>query len=267
MASPSSTRFTPARLQHGCRRPPAAAAAAAPRFFLPPFPRGSIVKVTGLLAEPRGRAGFEHSPSNTPGTRRERRERRVLSPPCAAAAAAPRAAVTPAAPTQPLPVPRGSVSLAPTQRSTDRGQGREKSFFPLSWLSPGMSSALSGLLRAVPTAGGRGHRCETPGDGHGRQASRVGCSAGASKLAGEKKPRAQRSGWGPAPGRQEESRPKYSPGCRSGAARLLAAAPGLSAHAACPCPEASCPTATPCAHKGRGFLFSSIYFSKKSARK
>lgn len=165
----------------------------------------------------------------------------MLAPP-RAAAAAPRAAVTPAAPTQPLP--RSSMSLAPTQGSPGRGQGREKSFFPLSWLSPGMSSAPSELLGAVPTAGGRGHRCEIPGDGHGRQASRVGCSEGASKLAGEKKPRAQRSGWGPAPGRQEESRPKYSLGCRSGAARLLAAAPGLSAHAA-PAPRYRAPLPPP----------------------
>lgn len=165
----------------------------------------------------------------------------MLAPP-RAAAAAPRAAVTPAAPTQPLP--RSSMSLAPTQGSPGRGQGREKSFFPLSWLSTGMSSAPSGMLGAVPTAGGRGHRCETPGDGHGKQASRVGCSEGASKLAGEKKPRAQRSGWGPAPGRQEESRPKYSPGCRSRAAWLLAAAPGLSAHAA-PAPRYRAPLPPP----------------------
>lgn len=108
----------------------------------------------------------------------------MLAPP-RAAAAAPRAAVTPAAPTQPLP--RSSMSLAPTQGSPGRGQGREKSFFPLSWLSPGMSSAPSWLLGAVPTTGGRGHRCEIPGDGHGRQASRVGCSAGGFKTSWKKR--------------------------------------------------------------------------------
>lgn len=92
----------------------------------------------------------------------------------------------------------------------------------------------------------------------------MACSTGASDLAGEKKPRAQRPGWGPTPARQEQSQTKYSPGCRYGHCAAAGSGPGAlcSRCPGClPLPaEVPWPVSSHCPHKGYRFLLSFIWF-------